>query len=313
MSRFPEGAPPASSRPTRVDDLIDGRLMARLDHLDVVSRKIFNGRVQGERRSKRRGQSVEFADFRPYVPGDDLRFVDWNIYGRLDKLFLKIFLEEEDLSLIIAVDRSASMHWGDPPKFDFARRLAMALGYIGLVNHNRVSLVGFGGEGPMDRISNLRGRRRTHDMGKWLLGLEPGGDAGFEDAMRTVAMSRQGRGVMVILSDFMFKEGFQKGLRFVAGRGYDVFGIQVLAPQEIDPLKHGMSGDLRLVDIEDEDEAEVTVNGAVLDGYKRRLDQWCGELREFCIRRAIMHLVVDTSTDLETLLLEYLRRRGLLR
>jgi uncharacterized protein (DUF58 family) len=94
MSRFPEGPPPASARPKKVDDLIDGRLMARLDHLDVVSRKIFNGRVQGERRSKRRGQSVEFADFRPYVHGDDLRFVDWNIYGRLDRLFLKIFLEE---------------------------------------------------------------------------------------------------------------------------------------------------------------------------------------------------------------------------
>ena len=104
MSRFPDGPPPRSSRPTKVDELIDSRLMARLDHLDVVSRKIFNGRVQGERRSKRRGQSVEFADFRPYVHGDDLRFVDWNIYGRLDRLFLKIFLEEEDLSLIVVVD-----------------------------------------------------------------------------------------------------------------------------------------------------------------------------------------------------------------
>ena len=111
---FPDGTPPESAGPKRIDDLIDSRLMARLDHLDVVSRKIFNGRVQGERRSKRRGQSVEFADFRPYVAGDDLRFVDWNIYGRLDRLFLKIFLEEEDLSLIVALDASASMHWGDP-------------------------------------------------------------------------------------------------------------------------------------------------------------------------------------------------------
>lgn len=313
MSRFPDGPPPASSRPTRVEDLLDGRLMARLDHLDVVSRKIFNGRIQGERRSKRRGQSVEFADFRPYVPGDDLRFVDWNIYGRLDRLFLKIFLEEEDLSLVVAVDTSASMHWGDPGKFDFARRLAMALGYIGLVNHNRVSLVGYGGDQPMRRLSNLRGRRRTHEMGKWLLDLEPGGEADFDDAMRSIALSRQGRGVMVVLSDFLYKDGFEKGLRYVAGRGFDVFAMQVLAPQEIDPLAHGMSGDLRLVDLEDEDAAEVTVNGAVLQGYKKRLDAWCGQLREFCIRRSIMHMVVDTGTDLDTLLLDYLRRRGLLR
>ena len=313
MSRFPDGPPPPSSRLTKVDDLLDGRLMARLDHLDVVSRKIFNGRIQGERRSKRRGQSVEFADFRPYVAGDDLRFVDWNIYGRLDRLFLKIFLEEEDLSLIIAVDTSASMHWGDPSKFDYARRLAMALGYIGLVNQNRVSLVGYGGDEPLRRMSNLRGRRRTHEMGKWLLDLEPGGSADFDGAMRDVALSRQGRGVMIVLSDFLYKDGFEKGLRYVAGRGYDVFAMQVLAPREIDPIGHGMSGDLRLIDLEDEDNAEVTVNGAVVRGYKNRLDAWCGKLRDFCIRRSIMHMVVDTSTDIDTLLLDYLRRRGLLR
>lgn len=319
MSPFPEGPPPASSRPTRVDDLIDGRLMARLDQLDVVSRRIFNGRVQGERRSKRRGQSVEFADFRPYVAGDDLRFVDWNIYGRLDRLFLKIFLEEEDLSLIIAIDASASMNWGDPSKFEFARRLAMALGYIGLVNQNRVSFASFGGLGEegapagLQRLSNIRGRRRTHEAGRWLLGLEPGGPGDFTDAMRSIALSRQGRGVMIVLSDFLHKEGYETGLRYVAGRGYDVFAMQVLAPQEIDPLKHGMRGDLRLVDLEDEDEAEVTVNAAVLKGYRDRLDAWCGGLRDFCIRRSIMHSVVDTATDMDTLLLDYLRRRGLLR
>ena len=137
----------ATKRPERVDDLIGNELMARIGQLDLVSRKIFSGKIQGERRSKRRGQSVEFADFRQYVHGDDLRFIDWNIFGRLDRLFLKIFLEEEDLSLVVAVDASASMDWGDPSKFVFAQRLAMALGYIGLVNHNRVTLAAFGGQG----------------------------------------------------------------------------------------------------------------------------------------------------------------------
>ncbi|MAC19818.1 MAG: DUF58 domain-containing protein [Phycisphaerae bacterium] len=319
MTRFPDGPPPPSERLTSVDQLIDGRLMARLDHLDVVSRKIFNGRVQGERRSKRRGQSVEFADFRPYVAGDDLRFVDWNIYGRLDRLFLKVFLEEEDLSMIVAVDSSASMHWGNPGKFDYARRLAMALGYIGLVNQNRVSFAAFGGLGPegepanLQRLSNLRGRRRTHEAGKWLLGLEPGGSGGFSEAMKSIALSRQGRGIMIVISDFLHKEGFESGLRYVAGRGYDVFAMQLLSPQEIDPRGHGMNGDLRLVDLEDDDEAEVAVNAAVLRGYKQRLDSWCGGLRDYCIRRSIMHMIVDTGMDLDTLMLEYLRRRGLLR
>ena len=111
MSGFFE-RPASQRRPERVDDLLGNELMSRIGQLDLVSRKIFSGKIQGERRSKRRGQSVEFADFRPYVHGDDLRFIDWNIFGRLDRLFLKIFLEEEDLSLMVAVDTSASMDWG---------------------------------------------------------------------------------------------------------------------------------------------------------------------------------------------------------
>ena len=118
---------------------------------------------------------------------------------------------------------------------------------------------------------------------------------------------------MIVISDFLNKDGFETGLRYVAGRGYDVFAMQLLSPQEIDPLAHGMSGDLRLVDLEDEDQAEVTVNAAVLRGYKDRLDTWCGRLRDFCIRRSIMHMIVDTGMDLDTLMLDYLRRRGLLR
>ena len=312
MSSFSSDEPRVI-RPARVDDLIDSRLMARLERLDVVSRKIFSGRVQGERRSRRRGMSVEFADFRPYVHGDDLRFVDWNIYGRLDRLFMKIFLEEEDLSLMIAVDTSASMDWGNPNKFEYARRLAMALGYIGLVNHNRVSLCSFGETGGLQRLSNMRGRRRTREMGEWLLQLEPGGEGTFDEAMKSVAHSRLGRGVMVVLSDFLFKEGYEKGLRAVAGRGFDVFGVQMLAPEELDPGAKGLSGDLKLVDIEDGEETEVTVSQKVLSGYRETLNRYCGALREYCVRRDITHMLVDTSTDLDVLLMEYFRKRGLLR
>jgi uncharacterized protein (DUF58 family) len=312
MSSFPSST---TKRPTRVDELLDSRLMAKLDQVDVVSRKIFAGKLQGERRSKRRGQSVEFADYRQYVHGDDLRFVDWNIYARLDRLFLKMFLEEEDLSLILAVDTSASMDFGTPNKFVFAQRLAMALGYIGLVNHNRVSLCAFGGDdaAPVRRLTNLRGRRRTQEMGSWLLAQQPGGASRFEDAMKTIALSRQGRGVMVIVSDMLLKEGYEKGLRYLAGGGYDTFVIQTLSPEEIDPGKHGLAGDLRLTDMEDEDIAEVTVSGSLVKRYKENLNAWCGKLRDFCIRRDVMHMVVDTSTDIDTLILEHLRSRGLLK
>lgn len=304
---------PKQKRPQRVDDLLDAGLMSRIGQLDIVSRKIFADKLQGERRSKRRGQSVEFADFRQYVHGDDLRFVDWNIFGRLDRLFLKIFLEEEDLSLMIAIDTSASMDWGDPNKLLFAQRLAMALGYIGLVNHNRVTLAAFGGEGGMQRLSNLRGRRKTSEMGRWLLGIQPGGADTFEDAMRTLALSRQGRGVMLVISDFLLKGGYEKGLRYCAGRGYDLWCIQTLAPQELDPTAHGLAGDYRLVDAEDRDEAEITASVGLVEQYRANLGAWCAGLRDFAIRRSIMHLVVDTSTNMDALLLEYLRRRGMLR
>ena len=303
----------ASAAPRKLDDLIDSRLMARLDAIDVVSRKIFSGKLQGERRSKRRGQSIEFADFRPYVHGDDLRFVDWNIFGRLDRLFLKMFLEEEDLSLILAVDTSASMRTGNPDTFDYARRTAMALAYVGLVNQHRVSLVGFSSEG-IERASNLRGRRKAADVASWLLKREPAGASGFEQAMRLVGTTRIGRGVMVVLSDFLFAEGFEKGLNMVAGRGYDVYALQLLAPQVVDPTREGaVTGDLLLVDSETGTATEVTVTPELLRVYRERLDRLCGSLRAFCTRRDIVHMVVETSTPVETLLLEYLRKRGLLR
>lgn len=297
----------------KLDDLLDSRLMAKLDAVDVVSRKIFSGKMQGERRSKRRGQSVEFADFRPYVHGDDLRFVDWNIFGRLDRLFLKMFLEEEDLSLIIAVDTSASMRAGNPDAFDYARRVAMALAYIGLVNQHRVSLVGFAAD-KIERASNLRGRRKAAEVAQWLLKLEPEGGSGFEQAMRLIGTSRQGKGVMIVLSDFLFPEGFEKGLAMVAGRGFDLFALQVLAPQVVDPSREGgITGDLLLVDSETGAETEVTVTPELLKIYKERLDRLCGALRNYCVRRDIVHMVVESSTPVDTLMLEYLRRRGLLR
>ncbi|TVQ54790.1 MAG: DUF58 domain-containing protein [Phycisphaerales bacterium] len=309
MSQF---GVPTETPPRRVDELISSELMAKLNQVDVFSKKIFAGKLQGERRSKKRGQSVEFADYRHYTHGDDLRFVDWNIFARLDKLFIKMFLEEEDLSLVIAIDSSKSMHWGNPSKFIYAQKLAMALGYIGLVNQNRVSLFSFNSGGLLP-LTNLRGGRRVQEMGAWLLKLEAEGGSGFDDAMRSISMTRQGKGVMLILSDFLFKEGYEKGLRYLAGGGYDTFCMQLLSPEEIDPGAAGLQGDLRLTDIEDDDVAEVTVSGALLKKYKDNLNAYCGKLREFCVRRGMMHMTIDSKTDLNVLLMDYLRKRGLLR
>ena len=312
MSRFGASTEPP---PTRIDQLLGGGLMAKLERLDIVSRKIFSGKIHGERRSRRRGTSVDFADYRPYTPGDDLRFVDWNIFARLDTLFLKLFLEEEDLSLGIAIDTSASMDWGNPNKLTYCRRLAMALGYIGLINHNRVSLHAFDGAG-LSSLRTLRGKRRTREMGSWLLDLKAGeGEVGggFTDTMKTLATARQGRGVLVILSDFMEPSGIDEGLRFLGGRGDEVICLQVLAPEEVDPAAAGLAGDLRLRDVEGHGDVEVTVTPALLRAYRERLDEHCGRLRSDCVRRGMRHLTVHTSTDIESVLVESMRQRGIVR
>lgn len=308
------------TRPTTMDELLDPKLIARLSQLDLSSNKIFAGKLKGERRSKKRGESVEFADHRPYATGDDLRHIDWNIFARLDQLFMKMFLEEEDLSLHIVIDASASGDCGEPNKFYYMQQTAMALAYIGLVNLNRVAVTAIGtrdtaiapqgDHGIAGTIRDLRGRRRIQDVARFLCSLTPDGTTDFGKAAKRIAMSRRGKGIMVVMSDFFMKEGYETGLRLLSGRGYDLFALQILAPQEVNP---DVAGDLRLIDIEDLDHAEVTVSSPLLKKYKQNLSAYCEDLRTFCARREITALTVQTDTPVDTLLLDYMRKRGVLR
>ena len=283
--------------------------MARLDGLDIMSRKILQGKLQGERRSKRRGQSVEFADHRPYVAGDDLRFVDWNIYGRLDQLFIKLFLEEQDLSVHIVVDVSASSSLGKPAKEIFMRKFAAALGYVSLVNNNRVTISTFA-DGIKGQLGNMRGRNYLPQMAELLLNAECEGQTDFDKACRQLAAGRIGTGIVIVLSDFLFKAGFESGLKRLIGRHYDLYAIQVLSPQEMEPE---LSGDLKLVDIEDADTAEITISGALLKYYKRNLSAYCNELKDFCNRRGAVYVLANSGDSVERLVLNYLRKIRLLR
>jgi uncharacterized protein (DUF58 family) len=299
-------------RPTP-ETILPPDLAARFGPLDVTSRKVFFGKLKGERRSKKRGESVEFADHRPYMLGDDLRHIDWNIFARLDTLFMKLFLEEEDLSLHIVIDASASADTGGKDnKFSFMQRAAMALGFVGLVNLNRVAVTAMGGGegGIAGSLRDLRGKRRTRELATWLCGIEPGGSFNFSQAAERILASRRGKGVMVIFSDFFYKDGFESGLRMLVGRGYDLLVIQVLSPQEIDPP---LTGDLRLKDVEDADLAEITVSAPLLKKYKATLDAYCTHLQQFCAQRSISYMTVRSDTPVEVLLLDYLRQRGVLR
>ena len=292
----------------RSPTLLDPAFMARLDQLDVMSRKLLAGKMKGERRSKRRGQSVEFADYRNYVVGDDLRFIDWNIYARLDRLFLKLFLEEEDLALYVLLDVSKSCDFGNPSKAFYIKQVAAALGYIGLVNYNRVSVVAMA-DGVVAETGAMRGRRRVAQMIDFIQKLEVSGPSHFTEACRRFALQHRQKGVCVVLSDFFIKEGFETGLRYVAGGKYDLFCVQVLSPQEIDP---DLQGDLKLRDVEDDDMAEVSITQPLIKQYKANLNAYCLALKDFITRRGGTYLFSSTAVPFDTLVLNYLRERGLL-
>jgi len=305
--RLSGAAPPTGERRER-GPLLDPEFMNRLDQLDIVSRKIFAGKMKGERRSKRKGESVEFADYRNYVVGDDLRFLDWNIYARLERLFLKLFLEEEDLHVCLLLDASKSMDWGSPNKALYVKRVAAALAYIGLVNYDRVSLYAYA-DGLTHELPGVRGRRLTHRVVAFLQELPIGGPSNFSAAAKQFALGHRRKGVLVVLSDFLDKGGFEGGIRYLVGRHMDVYAVQVLSPEEIEPV---LAGDLRLVDVEDDDVAEVTVSRALLDRYKVNLQAYCQSLRDFCTRRGVSYLFTSTAVPFDQLVLNYLRHKGLI-
>jgi uncharacterized protein (DUF58 family) len=289
--------------------LLDPDFIARLERLEIVSRKIFHGKMRGERRSKRRGESVEFADYRNYVVGDDLRFLDWNVYARLDRLFLKLFQEEEDLHVNILFDTSASMDWGKKSKSRYARQIAASMAYIGLSNNDRVSLYAFS-DGLSYELAGLRGKRMIAKVLDFLSHVECGGGSDLSRACRQFAMRHPQPGILLVLSDFLDKGGFEQGLRMVLGRKFDMYCIQMLAQEEIEPT---VTGELRLTDVEDQDVAEVSVSRALINRYKHNLKAYCESLQEFCTRRGITYAFTSTEIPFDQIVMTYLRRRGLLR
>lgn len=320
-------------KPRTLEDLLPPELAARLDRLDLLSRKILAGKLPGERRSKRRGQSVEFDDFRDYTPGDDLRHIDWNAYARLDRLLIKVFRAEEDLALNLVVDVSASMETGEPDKSVYAARLAMALSYIGLVNQNRVCVSTFGGTAVpvgatrLSRLTPLRGRTNIQRIGAFLLDSlasrrdpSPGHDPStlFADALKTIVLAGSPRGIFVVVSDFLFDAS--AGLAFltpgVAAGTLDAFAVQVLSPGELDPAREnqrGLLGDLRLTDVETGRAAEVTVTPDTIRRYRQSLATHNDQLRRDCLARGVAHVLVATDTPVESLVTNTLRRGRMLR
>ena len=289
--------------------LLSPEMLAQLERLELVTRKVFRGRMKGERRSKRKGQSVEFADFRNYVPGDDLRFIDWNLYARLEKLFLKMYLEEEDLHFYALIDTSASMDFGNPTKLYYAKQLAAALGFIGLCRTDRVRMETLGQParqpGPV-----LRGRHSLWRMVEFLAGIEAGESVPLAHGVKNFCLRNSGQGILVLISDLMDKQGYESAFRMLLAQQMDIYVIHLLSPEEIDP---DVKGDLKLVDCEDGDVAEITVSRPLMERYQRTLATFVDGARDFCARRGISYLLANTDVPVDQMVSGYLRQRGLVR
>lgn len=289
--------------------LLDAEFLARVGKLDLVSRKILQGRMKGEKRSKKKGRSVEFADHRAYAPGDDLRFLDWNVFGRLDRLMIKLFLEEEDLHVYVLVDASTSMDFGRPNKFRYAQRVAAALGYVGLCNMNRVGVGLFSDK--LDQVLRPeRGRQNAFKLFRFLEQARPVGKTDLAAACKRFALEHPRRGVVVLISDFLDRKGYEDAVRYFVARRADVFCLQILSEQELDPP---LGGDLKLKDIEDGDETEITISGPLLKAYKKNLSAFLEGMREFCAQRGVNYLTASTALPFERLVLDYLRSSGLVK
>jgi uncharacterized protein (DUF58 family) len=290
-----------------VKDILDDAFMHKIEQLRLVSRKVIVGRIRGERLTRKRGRSIEFADYRQYVLGDDLRFLDWNLYARLEKLFLKLFHEEEDLHVYILLDTSASMGYGRPSKFDTARRVAAALAYIGLCNLDRVILGAFK-EDAFELLGPLRGRRNLMKLLTFLVDRAPEGATDIEPAFRKFALQHRKPGVVIVISDFLDKGGYEKALKYFMASNQDIYIVHTLAREELDPA---LAGDLKLVDMEDDDVTEITISTPLLRQYRETVENFVGGLKRFAGQRGMSYLLAPTSVGFESLVLDFLRRRGL--
>ncbi|TMJ07123.1 MAG: DUF58 domain-containing protein [Bacillati bacterium ANGP1] len=291
--------------------LLDPQFLRKLDSLGLQSRRLARAGLRGERRSRTLGRGVEFADYRSYQVGDDYRHIDWSIYSRLDRLFIKLFSEEEDINVHLFVDTSGSMGWGAPRKLDYAARIAAAVGYIGLVNLDRVGAVAYATR-VQRQLPPQRGRGQIFRLFDFLEGLpaQTGGASSLQGAMWEYVHQTKRRGLMLILSDLLYPDGYEEGLKLARYHHFDPFVIHILSDDELMPA---VRGDARLVDAETQQAVEVSVDGPALEAYARARDGFLGGLEEFCLRHQIDYVRATTTVPFEDLILRYLRLGGLVR
>jgi uncharacterized protein (DUF58 family) len=287
-----------------MNSLFSSDFLRKLEYLHIVSKRAFPGQFRAERRSRKLGSGLEFADHRAYVPGDDFRHVDWTAYQRLDKLLLRLFEVEQDLPIYLLIDCSRSMAAGTPAKLQYACQVAAALCYIGLAHLDRVTVLAFAGD-VVRELPSQRGRGRIFKVFRFLADIEPGPSTNLRTSFTTFISRPRARGVAVVISDFLDPAGFAPGLDVLRFYRHDVFAVHVTTRPEVEP---DLRGDLTLVDLETSETREVAVTPAVLASYRAVFLQLCDDLARYCTRFRFGYLQAPAERPIEDAILQVFRQ-----
>jgi uncharacterized protein (DUF58 family) len=296
-------------------NLFNESTLRKLEQLTLIADQVRVGVMKGDRRSKKRGASVEFADYRNYVQGDDLRRLDWNVYARLERPFIKLLEEEEDLAVHLLVDASASMNWpdGEEPaddnKLRYALRLAGALGHIALSTGDLLAVTLLNSRNDQS-WGPYRGQQNTLRLLQFLETATAAGITDLNLSLRNYALRGRRPGLLFLLSDLLAPGGYKEGLNALQARGYEVGLIHLLSADEVDPP---LGGDLKLVDVETGQDAEITLDPSTLSLYRQRLQAWQAEIAAYCSQRGVHYIPVTTNIPWEKLVMQTLRVKGVVK
>lgn len=289
--------------------LFDQDFLEKLEYLLLVSKKILSGQNRAERRSRKIGSGIEFADYREYMPGDDLRHIDWNLYARLQKLFLRLFEEEEDLYIYLLLDISPSMRLGEPSRLDYGLRVAAALSYIALSNLDRVSLYTFG-EAIHSRLPPSRGKNNIIKVLRFLESIPDSKLTSTEDSLKSFIHQTTRRGVAVLISDLFDPKGYTQALNLLRYHKYETYVIHLYDERDLDTE---LRGDVELFDHETGETLVTTLTPKMMDAYRKAFDDFCKEIEQFCLKSEISLFRADVRIPFEDLVLNIFRRGGFLR
>lgn len=301
------------------DELFDEAFQRKLEYLAIVARRVYAGRMRAERRSKKTGAGIEFADHREYAPGDDFRYLDWNVYQRTGRLLVRLFEEEEDLAVYVLLDASASMGMKPvdpttPTKLRFGKQLAAGLGYVALAGLDRVSVLALrqseDGRRAEDRLAPTRGKNRVFRIFEMLRGVRADGSTDLVASLRTFAAQNKRRGVAILISDLYDPRGFEEAINQLRFAKFETYVLHVVDPNEARPPLHG---DVRIVDRETGEARDVTVTPKLLAklaaahaAHQHRVQSFCGE-------KQVAYHLLTTDTPFDEAILQVLRGGGLVR